>query len=299
MLLSTQTSIIAQRFGVEGALRCIAKAGFDCFDMTFLELREDDEQRVYSDEYMEFAQELKKLMNELHISCNQAHAHIPSETEDEEYNKDSYWRICREMEFAAILGAKVIIIHANHVSDYKEEEFDYNVKFYNQFIPCCKQFGIKVAVENGYLIDEHQKYVKHIVPTYLSFSEDMAEFYDRLDSRYFTVCLDLGHSTLLGEEPQKAIRVLGSERLHALHIQDNDYYRDGHLIPYLGNICWDEVCKALADINYDGEFTFETHHFLDNFPNDFYDEAVGFMGKVGRYLVRKVETYKKNNGSRI
>jgi sugar phosphate isomerase/epimerase len=56
--------------------------------------------------------------------------------------------------------------------------------------------------------------------------------------------------------------------LHALHVHDNDYIDDRHTLPGLGRMDWEEIMKALAEIDYDGDFTYEADNFLVNIPRE-------------------------------
>ena len=67
--------------------------------------------------------------------------------------------------------------------------------------------------------------------------------------------IDTGHRNL-GGDPAAALRTVG-RHLITLHLQDNHGERDEHLLPGRGNIAWDEVNRALAEIGYDGVFMYE------------------------------------------
>ena len=116
----------------------------------------------------------------------------------------------------------------------------------------------------------------------------MVQMCDRLGDRY-QICLDVGHSALIGEEPQDAIRYLGKERLQALHVHDVDYITDLHTLPFVGKLEWNNICQALHDIGYEGELTFEADGFLRNYTNDNIDMACRYMVQTGRYLISLIE----------
>lgn len=56
---------------------------------------------------------------------------------------------------------------------------------------------------------------------------------------------------------------------------------------------WEEIMKALAEVDYDGELTFEADAFLHHFPRDFKPNAVKFMVEMGRYLIGRYDFYRK------
>lgn len=99
-----------------------------------------------------------------------------------------------------------------------------------------------------------------------SYGEQLAEYYDALDPRYFTVCLDLGHSGLVGDDAEHAIRALGHRRLTALHVHDNNYMEDLHMPPFTCKLDWKAIAQALHDINYTGDVTLEDDGFISKLP---------------------------------
>ena len=54
---------------------------------------------------------------------------------------------------------------------------------------------------------------------------------------------------------------------------------------------WEGICKALADISYDGVFTYETYPCSDHLPAELLPDALRFIHSVGRYLINKIENY--------
>ena len=81
---------------------------------------------------------------------------------------------------------------------------------------------------------------------------------------------------------------LGKEHLSCLHGHDVDFRHDCHTLPYTRNLNWDEITAALAEIEYEGDFTFEAAEFVKPFPAEIKEDALAFMAKVGRHLVGKI-----------
>lgn len=117
---------------------------------------------------------------------------------------------------------------------------------------------------------------------------------DEINSPMFTAYLDIGHCSLAGREAQDCIKVLGN-RIGALHIHDNDYKDDMHTLPGLSEMNWSEITKALAKVNYRGDFTFETDHFFDSL-NSPEETATGLKlaELIGRKLIRQIEDHKNS-----
>ena len=51
--------------------------------------------------------------------------------------------------------------------------------------------------------------------------------------------------------------------------------------------------KAFAESGYDGNLSYEASMFLDKIPVDFRPEGLKYMAKVGKYLIDKIEKYRK------
>lgn len=63
-----------------------------------------------------------------------------------------------------------------------------------------------------------------------------------------------------------------------------------HTLPGLSEINFDEVMKALKDIDYKGDFTFETDHFFDSL-NTIEETETGMKlaALIGRKLIAQIE----------
>jgi len=173
---------------------------------------------------------------------------------------------------------------------HEEEIFEKNMEFYRKLIPYAEEENVKISVENMFQIDKIRKYCVHDT---CSTPEEMNRYVDTLNSfsPVFNGCVDLGHAAVVGEEPQDFIRKVGS-RIGSLHVQDNNYIVDQHQIPGVGKIDYEEVMKALVDVGYTGDFTFEADSFLNQFPRKMYPEACKFMVKVGRYWIGRFNELK-------
>ena len=89
----------------------------------------------------------------------------------------------------------------------------------------------------------------------------MREFLDYIDHPNVTACWDTGHANIEGSQYDD-ILVL-SDKLTALHINDNNGLKDEHLLPYMGTMNIDEIMTALLKIGFDGYFTFESGNTLN------------------------------------
>ena len=88
----------------------------------------------------------------------------------------------------------------------------------------------------------------------------------------------------------------GSARLAdgCTHIHDNFGDNDTHTLPYYGNVKWESVMMALADIDYRGDLNYEASGFLRSVPTGLYLDGLTYMAKVGHYLISRFEYYRNN-----
>jgi primosomal protein N' len=122
------------------------------------------------------------------------------------------------------------------------------------------------------------------------YSEKLSAFMEKLDSEYFTVCLDIGHAEMRGSQTSavEMIRALGS-RIKALHIHDNDQWHDSHQLPFTMKIDFSSVVDALREIKYDGIFTLEADCWLSGrTPENIFD-GIKEMQVVARRLADMFE----------
>lgn len=284
MLLSTQTEVLAGLYGEAEAIRMLAKAGFDGFDLSLFAMFSQSDYPMNGPEYKEFAGELRRVADECGIVCNQAHAPFASSTGDPDRDEAIFRSIVRSMEGAAIVGARIIVVHPKQHLSYRthaRELREMNVEFYRALIPYCQEFGIQVAAENMW---QHSPEAGRIIDSTCSRPEEFCAYLDEIGSPWIVGCLDVGHTALTDEDLGHCIRMMGNKRLRALHVHDNDLCADSHTLPFTGKIDFGALTGALREIGYEGDFTFEADNFLRGFPKELVPEALRLMAATGRYL---------------
>lgn len=294
MLLVNQTLELEKRIGIENAVGVLADAGFDALDftMTAASLAE----RIMGEDWRGFINVVKRAAAEHNISFVQSHApfafpqlQADGAVYDEVYKNIVFPRTLRALEISAELGVKIMVVHPIHYADYHlhaKEMHDKSMAYYRELIPYCREFGVKVALENMW---QCNRFSKAIEADTCSCAYEFAAWVDELDSEYITGCLDIGHCGLTGEDAAQSIRIIGADRIGCLHVHDNDNVHDSHTLPGVGKINWKSVTKALHDTGYQGNFTFEADEFYNGFEDEFLPEAAKFMCRRGRQLIKMVE----------
>lgn len=296
MILSSTTALLDRRFGYMGAIEILAKAGFDAIDISLCRMGDEDNP-FNGENYKEFAEHLVDVAKKNGVYFNQAHAYFHSSYIEEEKTEFAYEKIKKGIEIAALMGVKVIVVHPKQHLCYPEGNTpeilkEMNYEFYNSLLTDCEKYGISIATENMW---RNGRISGVIMDSVCSRGPEFCEYIDMMNSPLMTGCLDLGHCGLVGQLPQNMIRTLGHDRLSALHVHDNDGRRDNHvepMAPFLSTIDWEEVCKALAEIDYKGDFTFEAENIFKNANEQTVDALAKTLHDIGRYLISRVEYYK-------
>lgn len=295
MLLSSQTGILSKFYSDEKVIDMLSAAGFDAIDYTMgrSKLLTSDSQ-LTREEVNAQAKKLRALAQEKGMVYNQSHAPAWSvEWGDEERVKSEIFpTTVRSMELASLLGVKTIVVHPIHHLPWRthaEELFEMNMKFYRALLPYCEEYGIKVATENMWNWDRNRRY---IIDDTCSTTAEFNRYIDTVNSPWLVGCLDIGHAILVGGQPQDMIRGMGNKRIQALHVHDVLYTDDTHTMPYLGKVDWKEVTQALADIDYQGDFTYECDCFMLRMPAELHASATKLMHDTGRHLINLINQAK-------
>ena len=289
MRIVNLTSPVEARFGLKEGIRTLLRAGFEGIDLSF----HPKETELYSDDSAGLAKELLSIADEFGGAYTQAHAPFPTlrvgdDEEYIEYNRVTHEKIIRAIDFCGKVGVEHIVIHPIALAGATDEEqLSFNLEHIGKYIPYAKDAGIKIAIENMW--GRHRDNNAKIVSNVCSFGEDLARYADAFNDPTVTVLLDVGHSGLVGDTADHAIRAIG-HRLCGLHIHDNDFLGDNHALPYLGKMDFDAIYRALAEVDYKGDITYETG--FGKFPDALYGDALSFMYKVGRYMASEIERYK-------
>ena len=296
MLLSMNLETLLRKHGLEFALDTYRKVGFDAVDYELCCMVKDND-RFNGDGYRVIAEEIRRAADSRGLIINQTHAPFSFSkdlvADPVAYEEIVLPRLVRSLEISGIFGAKICVIHPLQHLPYQGNEqvlFEMNMKHYRYLLPYAKEYGVKIGVENMWQRDPRRKCITASV---CAFSEEFVRYIDTLDDPYAVACLDVGHVGLPAnatEEPCDLVRALGHDRLQALHIHDNDYCGDQHLLPFMGKLNWTETMRALGEIDYTGDFTFETSTALiSGFDAACVPIVARYLSDIGRYLMGEIE----------
>ncbi|MBL1211751.1 MAG: sugar phosphate isomerase/epimerase [Ignavibacteriae bacterium] len=155
------------------------------------------------------------------------------------------------IRLAAELQAEHITAHIGNFYWFPVERW-MRKKALNRFIKCmdgiveqCEVNNITFALENVVPIPQGSDY--YFLGDNL---EDFSFLFERLNSKYFMFCLDIGHANV-AEGVLPYIDHFG-ENIKTIHFHDNLGDDDTHLPIGKGNINWSKVARAIQEINFTG-----------------------------------------------
>jgi sugar phosphate isomerase/epimerase len=185
----------------------------------------------------------------------------------------------RSIIASSILGVKWAILHP--APGKEGEEFDTdaivkeNLQLHAEALELAKAHNVGIAFEN--MIEKSTR-------RFASRAADLVALIDACKDTGVGACWDFGHANFIFEDQREELRTLG-KRLKATHVNDNNGSEDGHMFPFHGTVNWHEVLPVLAEIGYEGDFTYETHKEFTRLPEQVKDAVAKAGYDIGRYCL--------------
>ena len=277
MYISTEIHSFRKLGSIEKILVTLKESGFTAYDFSMFEGGLSDE-IILADDYLDRAKKLRAFADNLGLPCNQAHAPFATAKKgNDEYNKAMYPKIVRAIEVSGILGAKVCVVHP--CNDYTAEE---NAVLYKSFEEVARKSGVKIGVENMWNWDKEED---HASKASCSHHDDFKAHMELLPKDVFTACLDIGHAEMKGLDTT-AVQMIETldGYLTAIHLHDNNRWKDNHALPFTYNIDFEPIIQALKKINYQGDITLESNSFATNAPIELIPACAKYMASVANYF---------------
>lgn len=215
----------------------------------------------------------KTLADQAGIEIFQVHGpwRWPIQDFTPEDRRERMEKMKKSIGFTALLGCKNWVVHPimpfgieEKDTDRAAQTWEMNLAFMGELLQTAKEYDVTVCLENMPM----PRFSLGTPAEILRFVQTMAD--DR-----FKICLDTGHVSVYPElKLEEEVRRLGQE-IRVLHVHDNRYGLDLHLMPYLGVIDWKKFADALRDIGFNGAFSLETEP-----PSKLSDELFDEMGRV-------------------
>ena len=198
----------------------------------------------------------KALADDAGIEINQAHGPWRSPPRDgtAEERAERMDKMKKSIRSASLLGCKNWVIHPlmplgadDTVTGNEKGTWEINLIFMKDLLITAKEYGVTICLENMPMA----KFSMAKPSAILNFAEE-------INDENFKICLDTGHASLFDDLSLcDEVRRLG-DKIKVLHVHDNKYGKDLHLMPYFGTIDWKSFARSLKDIGYNGVFSLET-----------------------------------------
>lgn len=291
MILSTTTAIYRDRpegsckIPVMDSIRRIHKAGFRDADINFNLMNKKDLELTQPN-WTGWAEDMAALLQELGMTVYQCHLPFynvlePKVLQDPEHTEEI---IRRSLIAAGKMGIRIAVVHpGTHFGEnsYKRSLYD-NAEYLKPHLDEAAKQGISLAVENLFDRRDQWKFPRKFAGQ----TDALLDLCALLEQDYpnIGICWDFGHANIQGYNQVQALEMIG-DRLIATHVCDNFGTSDDHLLPYMGNIEWTPVMKALTKIGYQGAFAFETHRVTNTMPEEMIDTALRYAYDLGCHLL--------------
>jgi sugar phosphate isomerase/epimerase len=113
---------------------------------------------------------------------------------------------------------------------------------------------------------------------FIEWATELRALIDSINSPLLGANLDLGHSTVLGEDIPATLQLLKG-RIWNCHIEDIPGRKHYHLIPGHGTFNWQALRAAISAINYDRFLTVELYTYPDR-PIHAAQESLAFLRPI-------------------
>ncbi len=207
------------------------------------------------------AEDARVLVADLGMKMPQVHLLLPANvaTADDERRESDMAIALREIELAARAGIEVGVIHPGGdrpgtMAELQAEEAR-RVESFARLCGHAAEVGFSIAVENTYDSGPVEG-AAHGFRRFGSVISELHELIDATAASNFGICLDTGHTNIMGISMAEALRQCG-DRLIATHMNDNNGSADQHVCPGYGSVDWMPGMAALREIGWDGIFNIE------------------------------------------
>ena len=189
----------------------------------------------------------------------------------------------KDIQGAKLLGCPRVVIHPLMPKLYlgedadEQEDFEVNGLVLETLAPVAKENGVTVCFENM----PFQK------TTVFSKVKQVKKLLSMVNHPYIKACLDTGHFNAEKGDLYESICLLGDD-LSTLHVHDDRYGQDRHLIPFQGELDWDAFTRGLRDIKYQGVISLETR-IQPQTPQPIKEGLELQLFRIAKYFAEEIE----------
>ena len=257
------------------AVKVCAACGYEAVDLYLKRVIDLSEH-----ELDEWIAKMQRTIADCGVTVSQCHLYFGRTEKD---NLEAYEdKVARSMAIADRMGIEWGVVHGIDYSNLfgipLEESIRQNVAFFQRLQERVKPKTVGLAFENIMRCDFA--------------TADVLIAICKEASKYgkVGVCWDTGHANLSeGVDQGDSIRALGGW-LKCLHIHDNHGKFDEHTLPMMGTIDWRRILCALREIDYKGDFVYESAQPTKHLPADdiLRKELIRYSVTLGKYMLENL-----------
>ena len=253
MKIGIYNSTYIGNYGLEKGAEKIRAHGYDCIDYQQLADTEGDLWKLDARGMEEQLRKERAVYEGAGLEISQTHGpwRWPPKDATPEDRAERFEKMSRAVEATAVLGAPYMVIHPIMPFGTGENPdparfYEMNFEYMSRLAEKGRACGVVVCLEN-----------MPMPMLTLARPQEIADFVRKIDSPYFKMCLDTGHSMVCRTQPGAALRQT-KDVVRVLHVHDNDGRGDFHRIPYQGVIDWADFSAALREVEFAGSVSSET-----------------------------------------
>jgi sugar phosphate isomerase/epimerase len=150
--------------------------------------------------------------------------------EDDDKSSSYVEELIREVRFAHEYGINIVVMHVTG-GDAPPPMSENGIRNIGRVLNVCEQYNITLCLENLRRLD------------YLDYA------FESLPSDKLMFCFDSGHANYMTTNVDSFPWSRYENKLCYLHLNDNDGLGDQHLVPFSGNINWQQLIKVIFGLN--------------------------------------------------
>ncbi len=267
-------------YDYEEGFKKLKAHGYSSIDYAELCKRHSDLYKFSEDKYRGFLTDIGETADKHGVEITQLHGLWATDDKTKAQREESISFFIKEIEGAHYMGCKNVVIHPFLPFGWgaevdKDKIWDVNIDLFTRLLPYAEKYNVTICAENQPFTAIEMSTVKAVKRLVRAFNHPKLK-----------VCLDTGHANVFHDDIAEDVRLLGDD-LATLHVHDNKGNWDQHLIPYMGNIKWEEFLAALKEIGYKGAFTLETM-ISTSMPDPIKEEMQLSLARLARQMADKI-----------
>jgi sugar phosphate isomerase/epimerase len=265
------------------AIQRLKAVGYDVLDINFCRALTGQTDLI-NDNWETLMHELREEAERLGITFTQSHpVFLPGHVNQQPVERlEVYQEMMRRSIIASsILGVKWAVVHPQEDRETTALDVEAcikdNVEHFSPIVELAVKHNVGIAFEN--MIERETSKRR-----FASHAAELIQIIDIWGDSRVGACWDFGHANFLYKDQRPALRALG-KRLKATHVNDNFGKSDEHMFPFHGSVDWRSIMPVLVEIEYEGDFTYETHKEFIRLPESLKDPLAKVGYDIGQYCL--------------